>query len=350
MNKQAKAIGQNFKNHILYNKIFEDSLNELYIFDVETLHFIQVNRGARKNLGYSMKEFYKLTPLDIKPEFTKKSFEKLIKLLKNKEKEKVEFCAVHQRKDGSTYPVEVHLQFFTLEKSSVFVAIILDITERKRMEIMIKSLTEKHAQEKERERISREIHDDLGQALATLKIFIQSSQRGFYASESHSKVFKKTIHYLDMIIEKTRNIAASLSPPTLELLGLSSALRAMVNEFRYIKGLSIRLRSGKLDNIVFEGDRIHLYRIVQEALTNIIKHAEATEVDIVLKKLKSVLALKIVDNGKGFECHKDKRCLQRGLGLSTMEGRAHLLGGSFELKSEKGKGTIINVNVPVEEA
>jgi len=282
---KIKKLGGKVQGNTLYKNIFEDSLNELYIFDAETLHFIQVNRGARKNLGYSMKEFYHLTPLDIKPEFTKMRFERLIRPLKKREKEKVEFFTFHQRKDGSTYPVEVHIQLFTLEASLVFVAIILDITERKRMESVIKSLTEKHAQEKERERIAGEIHDDLGQALAALKILIQSSQRDSGQGKNYPRTsFEKIIQHLDDIIDKTRNIAAALSPQTLEILGLSAALRSMVNEFRHKKDLRIRLRTGTLDKCIFKEDKIHLYRIVQEALTNIVKHAGATEVEIILKR------------------------------------------------------------------
>jgi len=116
------------------NRILEESLNEIYIFDAETLKFIQVNYGARLNLGYEIDELRNLTPLDIKPKFTRKSFKKLIEPLKTGKEEKIQFTTVHQRKDGSLYPVEVHLQLSVLESRKVFIAIILDITERKKTE------------------------------------------------------------------------------------------------------------------------------------------------------------------------------------------------------------------------
>jgi len=114
--------------------ILESSLNEIYIFDAATLLFINVNKGARKNLGYSYDEIKKLTPLDIKPEFTKECFEELVKPLRNREQDIMIFNAVHQRKDGSRYPVEVHLQYAALEEKDVFVAFIIDITEHKKAE------------------------------------------------------------------------------------------------------------------------------------------------------------------------------------------------------------------------
>jgi len=123
------------ENEIMgFANILESSLNEIYIFDANTLLFINVNKGARKNLGYSYDELKRFTPLDIKPEFTIEVFEKLIKPLRTRKKDITTFETVHRRKDGSRYPVEVHLQLTTLSEKEVFIAIIIDITERKQAE------------------------------------------------------------------------------------------------------------------------------------------------------------------------------------------------------------------------
>ncbi|MBI5652699.1 MAG: PAS domain S-box protein, partial [Chloroflexi bacterium] len=122
------------ERNIRLGQILEESLNEIYIFDAQTLRFIQVNHGARENLGYSMSELEELTPLDLKPEFTRASFETLIQPLRNKHQERVQFATLHRRKDGSTYPVEVSLQLGQFAATPVFVAIILDITARQQRE------------------------------------------------------------------------------------------------------------------------------------------------------------------------------------------------------------------------
>ncbi|MDX8402852.1 MAG: PAS domain S-box protein [Mariprofundaceae bacterium] len=119
------------------NKILEESLNEIYAFDAKNLKFIHVNHGARVNLGYELDELISLTPVDIKPEFTKTSFKKLIKPLMVGKEKKLQFTTVHRRKNGSLYPVEVNLQLSSLESRKVFVAIILDITKRKRAEMAL---------------------------------------------------------------------------------------------------------------------------------------------------------------------------------------------------------------------
>ncbi|MEX0289877.1 MAG: PAS domain-containing protein, partial [Flavobacteriaceae bacterium] len=138
-------------------RIFKESLNEIYVFDAKTLLFTDVNKAAQKNMGYSLDDFKKLTPLDIKPEFDHPNFQLLIKPLLEKETEKIRFETLHKRKDGSTYPAEIHLQLSSKGEKEVFVAIIMDITERKNytqklektVEERTRQLTEALAKEKE---------------------------------------------------------------------------------------------------------------------------------------------------------------------------------------------------------
>lgn len=113
-----------------FSRILDDSLNEIYVFDAESLRFLRVNRGAQRNTGYTMEELRALTPLDLKPRHTKESFADLTRPLRDGEVESIRFETVHRRKDGTIYPVEVHLQLVAQGEARVFVAIILDITER----------------------------------------------------------------------------------------------------------------------------------------------------------------------------------------------------------------------------
>lgn len=115
-------------------KTLENSLNEIYMFDSETFKFIYVNKGAKQNLGYTKKELNTLTPLDLKPDHTASSFNQLVSPLKNHKKKEVVFFSNHKRKDGSLYPVEVHLKLVEEEDYKSFIAIVLDITERKKAE------------------------------------------------------------------------------------------------------------------------------------------------------------------------------------------------------------------------
>jgi PAS domain S-box-containing protein len=134
IHQNIMAMKQNEEVRTRFGRILESSLQEIYFFDPHTFRFVDVNYGARENLGYSMEELLSMTPLDIKPEFTRDALEELVAPLRSGEKERQVFFTVHRRKDGSLYPVEVHLQLAKNELSPVFVAIVLDITERKQTE------------------------------------------------------------------------------------------------------------------------------------------------------------------------------------------------------------------------
>ncbi|MEE9140766.1 MAG: PAS domain S-box protein, partial [Alphaproteobacteria bacterium] len=123
--KLSDEIGERKRTEALktrLGRIIEDSVNEIYVFDAGTSRFIQVNHGARNNLGYSMDELRRMTPLDLKPTFSRERFEALIEPLRTGEREQVEFETDHKRKDGSLYPVDVRLQLFRSETPPFFVA------------------------------------------------------------------------------------------------------------------------------------------------------------------------------------------------------------------------------------
>jgi PAS domain S-box-containing protein len=114
--------------------VMENSDNEIYIFHRETLHFLRVNRGARKNLGYTAEELARMTPVDIKPDFGMEEFRELTDSLCTGERDRLNFTTVHERSDGSCYPVEVDLQMATYDREKVFVAVVTDISDRLRAE------------------------------------------------------------------------------------------------------------------------------------------------------------------------------------------------------------------------
>ncbi len=124
-----------------FGQILDRSLNEIYIFDAETLHFVHANRGACDNIGYTIEELRQLTPLDIKTEYTQSSFAELVAPLLEGSQESLEFRTVHRRKDGTEYSVEVHLENSVLGERPVFVAVMLDITKLKQTEEELRKLS-----------------------------------------------------------------------------------------------------------------------------------------------------------------------------------------------------------------
>ncbi len=150
-----------------FGRILDNSSNEIYVFDAETLHFTQVNKGARHNLGYTMQEMTQLTPADLKPEYSRDSFNNKIQPLYKGELEQLVFQTWHRRKNGTTYPVEVRLQLSHEESPPVFVAIILDISERIQNEKKLQYMAHHDALTRLPNRVL--FNDRLNQALAHAK-------------------------------------------------------------------------------------------------------------------------------------------------------------------------------------
>ena len=260
----------------------------------------------------------------------------------------------NRAKDGTFYWVDTTIVPFLNKKGQPYqyVSIRHDITPRKQMEEQVKKLPQHiiQAQEQERERIARDIHDDLGQSLVTSKMLVQSLLSEIEKHKPHLKEkCQKAIQYHDITIQKARNLSYVLRPSTLEVLGVSSAIKLMIDEFRQ-RDLRILISDRmleKLDKLTFQGEVINLYRIIQESLTNVLKHAKATQVDIKIELGSDKLQVSIQDNGRGFKENARKKRRTVGLGLSTMKERARLLGGDLQIYSEPGKGTTISFAVPV---
>jgi len=257
---------------------------------------------------------------------------------------KGEIC--NRAKDGSIYWVATTIVPFLNDKGKPYqyVSIRHEITQRKKMEDQIKALPKRiiQAQEQECDRIARDLHDDLGQSLATLKMIIQSAWLQEGTSIKPPKNHKKILDYLDSIIDKSRNLAMRLRPATLEALGLTTAINLMISEINRAGKVKITFVHGPLENLRFESETINVFRIVQEALTNILKYSKATKVKASFRVIKDQLRIHIEDNGCGFVL-KEK---SKGLGLITMQERTGILGGKIDIQSELKKGTSITVEIP----
>jgi len=172
------------------SRIFEGSLNEIYLFREDTLAFIQVNNAAQNNIGFSMEELRKMTPLDIKPEITSELFEEMIVPLRSKEQQEIVFETVHKRKDQSLYDVEVHLQLMHGEDESVFAAIILDITKRIRAEQLLSALNQAAVAMG-----TAQTHQDIFNAVAEELKQIDISCILYPLDKTQSKLFTKYVSF-----------------------------------------------------------------------------------------------------------------------------------------------------------
>jgi len=237
-----------------------------------------------------------------------------------------------------------------------------DVTERRRGEMALKQSEENlrylaskllTAQETERRRLSRELHDSLGQSLLVLKLQMKNIQRklGEACVDATGELFQEMVAYLGKVIDSARRLSRDLTPSILEDLGLSAALKSLINTFskhHHSCQVSVDL-DAEIDPLFTPESRINIFRIFQESLTNIGKYAHATRIKLNIKRKGEQVCFLIEDDGSGFDVAQVLAIKggDKGLGLAAMEERVRMLGGTLQLMSEEGKGTRIAFTVPL---
>lgn len=230
-----------------------------------------------------------------------------------------------------------------------------DVTDLKEAEKHIHSLSQEliKIQEMERQRISRDLHDNVAQELASLKI---GCDMLFGSKDSlEPELVKKIRHFSDILqhsIMSVRNLAYDLRPPELDQLGIVSTITNYCDEFSERNGIHVDFFSAGMSDLHLCPDtEINLYRIVQEALHNIKKHAGADDVSIRLIASFPTIILRVEDNGRGFDLkgRLESSVAEKRMGLRSMEERVLLLNGVFRIRSQASKGTQIMVEIPIQQ-
>lgn len=345
-----------------YKQLFSHAPAGICEMDFREQRFIAVNNIMCQFMGYSEAEFLNMGPLDIMPEDAKALFVKRIKKLIAGENvpEAVEYRIT--TKDGAEIWVALRISP-VVENGEVkkVTAVVHNITERRRAEQKLRQSEERlralskelmEAQEKERTRLSKELHDELGQSLAILKHRVRSIGKnlGVYQPQM-SRDSDATVQLVDEIIEKVRQISRDLNPAILEDMGLCPALRSLAGNFMQEYEIPVNLHLDEIGDFFSKETARKLYRIVQEALTNIAKHADARHVSLRIRKGPEYVNFLIEDDGKGFDPSeaRSREENHRGLGLPLMEERADSIGGTLEITSQEGDGgTKILLTVPIE--
>ena len=201
------------------------------------------------------------------------------------------------------------------------------------------------AQEDERRRISRELHDDMNQRLAVLALNIQAAQKEFAESAPMYQTLQRLYDGVSSLSDDVRHLAYQLHPSILDDLGLEVALQSFLNDFSKWEGIPVTFTSIDVIEPLPQEIASCLYRVTQECLRNVARHAQATQVEVKLNGGSKGLRLSIQDNGKGFKV-EETRSGKSGLGLLGMQERVRVVQGTYEVKSEPGQGTEITLWVP----
>ena len=228
----------------------------------------------------------------------------------------------------------------------------LEITELEEAKKRLRTLSRRifTEQEHERRRIARDLHDSVSQLLSSIRFRIQSLEKSIIQTNRPEDLIqiRKVKDLLERSIQEIRRISNNLMPFELEDLGLEVALCNICNEVMDRTDLEIEINFSGIYKRMPQDLELALYRVVQEALNNVVKHAEATIARVSLLRLKDKLELRIKDNGKGFDCHDDRKFKNdrySGMGLLDMKERIALIKGKFAIESSPQNGTDVSVEI-----
>ena len=341
-----------------YRELFENAKDVTYVHDLKG-RYLSVNRAAEKLSGYGRAEILGKTFFDfVPPEQIENIRQQLCHKLSDEGETSYESEMI--TKDGRRVAVEVNSH--VILENGVPVAVqgtARDITERKAAEekltvnsAQLRALSARlqSAREEEGTRIAREIHDELGSVLTSLKWDLESADKILAGpiDPSQSAALREKLQALmklsDLAISAIRRIASELRPSVLDDLGLGAAIEWQAQQFERRTGI-VCVCDCSLETLeMTEEQSTAVFRILQEALTNVLRHAQATRVDIRIKKQSGNFVLSITDNGKGIS-EADKS--EQQLGILGMRERAHLIGGEIDIKGTEKKGTVVIVRVPI---
>ncbi len=237
----------------------------------------------------------------------------------------------------------VSVAIFLISLIVILLVILLFIQHRKNISLQQKTtMGEIASLEFERARIAADLHDDLGPLLAAIKFRVALLSPS--NSEEQDEI-KQWVGYLDDAIQRLRRISNNLSPTALERKGLVGAIHELINQTMRLTNLSIEFEYDSIP--VFSKEyEVHFYRIIQEGLSNCLKHAEATKIRITFSTKGRNVNLQLIDNGKGLPTNFSLDALS-GRGLVGLKNRASIMGGELLIHSHPDKGTILEFEIPI---
>jgi PAS domain S-box-containing protein len=345
-----------------YRTIFNAVNDAIAVVDLEEIRFLDVNQKWSQMSGFSAEEakHLDLAALCLQESPFKVEYAKTLIKKAVAEGEPQIFEWLARNREGRPHWVEVNLKRTAIGGVDRILAVVRDIGERKRVEEALKESEEKlrvltsqllTAQESERRRVARELHDELGQALTVLKMhMVAVADKLTIKQRALKEECEHLLTHTNEIIENVRRLSWDLSPSSLEDLGLSSSLRHLIEEVSDNHRLSCSIEIDEINHLFAPGTQINIYRIFQESLNNIGKHARATKITVAAQRRGDRVSFTVADNGKGFDLRQtaSRNLLEKRLGLTAMNERVRMAGGNLEVWSKKDQGTKVSFTIPID--
>lgn len=326
-----------------YRLLFKQNPIPMFIYDPDTLKFTTVNEAALDKYGYEEHEMIGLSIKEIRPKSEIEHLKTVIN--EHSDDDRSTFHeTIHKTKDGEKLIVEISSSVIFYKGKKQRLVIANDITEqRKAEERAISAILE--GEERERQRIAKELHDGLGQYLSASNMNLKSAYEDLEDIPAPlDSTFQTGLSFLKHAISEIRNISQNLMPKAIQDYGLELAAESLTNHLRHTQNIDVYFYSNLNDLELPEKVQINLYRILQEALNNAIKHGKPKKIEVQLTYSEGEIFLTIEDNGKGFDTPGTNG---DSIGIRSMKTRVGAMSANLDIVSKKGRGTIISVVVPI---
>ncbi len=338
-----------------YSTLVEDALIGVYIIKDGIIEF--ANDKFAEIYGYEKNELIGMQSLDLVHSEDRPMIEEMREKRLKGQKVPSEYEIRGLKKNGDTIWVMRSFSLINYKDGPAISGIVSDLTKRRKAEDALRESGKElrilsnqllSAEEKERKRIARELHDGIGQALSAIKFSVENSLRQLRKASAQSELesLEAIIPLTQKTIEEVRRIVKDLRPSILDDLGILATINWVCREFQKVyTGIRIEAEIDVQENIIPSSHKTVIYRILQEALNNVAKHSRADLVQLSLVEQGKRIIMSIQDNGVGFDVSKtiSMKPSQRGFGLASMRERAELSGADFDIISEAGDGTRIRV-------
>ena len=315
--------------------------------DCRTSQFTYVGPQAEQTLGYAIADWYQpdFWPMHLHPDDRERAVAEGTKLSRANEHYELEYRMI--AKDGRT--VWLH-DLVTVTRENEEPAIItgfsIDVTQTRQTEAELRDATGRliTAQEEERSRVARELHDDLSQRMALLSIELEQLGQAMDGSAGIRRRFESLQNQAQEISSDIHRLSYRLHPSKLDHLGLAAAVKSLCEQLN-AGNLRVYLHQQGFPAPLPNDITLCVFRIAQEALRNAVKHSNATHCRVILKRSPQAVHLSVLDDGRGFDMRSTS--MAEGLGFVSMRERLRIVGGQLEIHSQPGHGTRIEVTVPL---
>ena len=322
-----------------WRSLIEQASDGILIYNTDG-NILDANSAACNWLGYSADEILTLNYSEIDSRHSSSELHSYWRKL-NASYPSLSFESMQKRKDGSNFPVEIHLSLIELQDSKLILSLVNDISERQKTERKILNAVI-NTEESERKRFATDLHDSIGPLLSSINLYLSSINK--FESEAEKKnIIKASVEAVNEALVSIKEISNNLSPHILNDFGLEKAIRSFTNKINLSQAISISFYAENMKERINHQVEVVIFRVVSELINNTIKHAKATNIEINLSREENLVSLIYIDDGIGFDAKEINAGTSTGMGLYNVFSRIKSLNGSHKIKSHPKRGGMMAV-------